>query len=60
MSAPTAPIGEAAAPDTAEDPNARSLRRWEAPEPCPPPSTVEGPDPRIDRAQATVDAMAEQ
>jgi Sulfotransferase family len=31
----------------AEDPNARSLRRFEASEPCPPPSTVEGPDPRI-------------
>lgn len=31
----------------AEDPNARSLRRWEAANPCPPPSTVEGPDPRI-------------
>lgn len=29
----------------AEDPNARSLRRWEAGEPCPPPSTVDGPDP---------------
>lgn len=33
----------------AEDPNARSLRRWEAAEPCPPPSTVKGPDPRIER-----------
>ena len=31
----------------AEDPNARSLRRWEASEPCPPPSTVTQPDPRI-------------
>jgi Sulfotransferase family len=31
----------------AEDPNARSLRRWEAVAPCPPPSTVDAPDPRI-------------
>jgi hypothetical protein len=31
----------------AEDPNARSLRVWEAADPCPPPATVEGPDPRI-------------
>jgi sulfotransferase family protein len=34
----------------AADPCARSLRRWEAGEPCPPPSTVVGPDPRIARA----------
>jgi hypothetical protein len=33
----------------AEDPNARSLRRWEAAEPCPPPGTVTGFDPRIER-----------
>ena len=33
----------------AEDPNARSLRRWEATEPCPPPGTVTGSDPRIER-----------
>src|SRR5262249_39146213 len=33
-----------------EDPAARSLRRWEASEPCPPPSTVEPPDPRLVRA----------
>jgi hypothetical protein len=32
----------------AEDPNARSLRRWEASEPCPPPGTVNGLDPRIE------------
>lgn len=31
----------------AEDPNARSLRLWESGQPCPPPSTVEPPDPRI-------------
>src|SRR5262245_44598016 len=36
----------------AEDPHARSLRRWEAAEPCPPPSTVAEPDPRIERATA--------
>src|SRR5215469_4332847 len=36
----------------AEDPHARSLRRWEAGEPCPPPSTVEVPDPRIAAAAA--------
>lgn len=36
----------------AEDPHARSLRRWEAGEPCPPPSTVVGPDPRITTAAA--------
>jgi hypothetical protein len=35
----------------AEDPHARSLRRWEASAPCPPPSTVEGPDPRIAKAE---------
>jgi hypothetical protein len=36
----------------AEDPEARSLRRWEAGAPCPPPSTVDGPDPRIAEAEA--------
>ena len=36
----------------AEDPDARSLRRWEAGAPCPPPSTVDGPDPRIAEAEA--------
>jgi hypothetical protein len=36
----------------AEDPEARSLRRWEAGEPCPPPSTVSGPDPRIAEQEA--------
>jgi hypothetical protein len=29
------------------DPNARTLRRWEAAQPCPPPSTVSGIDPRL-------------
>ncbi|WP_317929602.1 sulfotransferase [Halioxenophilus sp. WMMB6] len=31
----------------AEDPNARSLRSWESAQPCPPPSTVKGVDPRL-------------
>ncbi|MDT3444588.1 sulfotransferase [Pseudofrankia sp. BMG5.37] len=35
-----------------EDPLARSLMRWQAEEPCPPPSTVPAPDPRIARAEA--------
>jgi Sulfotransferase family len=43
----------------AEDPNARSLRRWEANAPCPPPSTVAGPDPRIAEAEAA-HAMQEE
>ena len=30
-----------------EDPGVRSLRMWESGAPCPPPSTVEGDDPRI-------------
>jgi hypothetical protein len=38
-----------------EDPNARSLRRWESAQPCPPPSTVEGPDPRIVQTEAEVE-----
>jgi hypothetical protein len=37
-----------------EDASARSLRRWEASEPCPPPSTVTGADPRIERASAEI------
>lgn len=37
----------------AEDPNARSLLTWQASEPCPPPSTVQGPDPRIERIRET-------
>jgi hypothetical protein len=31
----------------AEDPNVRYLRQWESSQPCPPPCTVEGPDPRL-------------
>jgi hypothetical protein len=38
-----------------EDPNARSLRRWESAQPCPPPSTVEAPDPRIAQTEAEVE-----
>jgi hypothetical protein len=30
-----------------QDPDVRYLRRWESSHPCPPPSTVQGPDPRI-------------
>jgi hypothetical protein len=30
-----------------QDPAVRYLRRWESSQPCPPPSTVIGPDPRI-------------
>ena len=35
-----------------EDPNARSLLQWFSGEPCPPPSTVEPPDPRIAATEA--------
>lgn len=31
----------------AQDPDVRYLRRWESSQPCPPPSTVDGVDPRI-------------
>lgn len=31
----------------AQDPHVRYLRRWESSQPCPPPSTVSGVDPRI-------------
>jgi hypothetical protein len=34
----------------AQDDRARYLRRWESGRPCPPPSTVEPPDPRIRQA----------
>jgi hypothetical protein len=43
----------------AEDPHARSLRRWEAAHPCPPPATVVGPDPRIEQAKAEAVVQAE-
>ena len=34
----------------AQDPAIRYLRQWESSRPCPPPSTVAGPDPRIQLA----------
>jgi hypothetical protein len=34
----------------ARDPNIRYLRQWESSQPCPPPSTVAGRDPRIQHA----------
>ncbi len=34
----------------AQDPAVRFLRQWESSEPCPPPSTVKGPDPRVQAA----------
>jgi hypothetical protein len=34
----------------AQDPNVRYLRLWESSQPCPPPSTVQGGDPRIEQA----------
>ena len=37
-----------------EDSRARSLRCWEARKPCPPPATVEGPDPRIAETEAEI------
>jgi hypothetical protein len=36
----------------AEDPHARSLLTWQSGSPCPPPSTVEPPDPRIAATEA--------
>ena len=38
----------------AQDPAVRYLRQWESGQPCPPPSTVEGPDPR--RGTVTIEA----
>jgi hypothetical protein len=38
----------------AEDPHARSLRLWESGQPCPPPSTVGPPDPRIAATEANM------
>lgn len=38
----------------AEDPQARSLRLWESGQPCPPPSTVEAPDPRIAQTEGNL------
>lgn len=41
------------------DPNARSLLQWFSGEPCPPPSTVEAPDPRIAETIARSDMQHE-
>lgn len=35
----------------AEDPRTRYLTTWESSQPCPPPSTVQGVDPRIEQAE---------
>ncbi|WP_232496071.1 sulfotransferase family protein [Novosphingobium kaempferiae] len=37
------------------DPNVRYLRVWESSQPCPPPSTVEGPDPRRGSSASAAD-----
>ena len=39
----------------AHDPAVRSLRWFEANQPCPPPSTVTGPDPRLARMQRSLE-----
>jgi hypothetical protein len=38
----------------ARDPNVRYLRSWESSQPCPPPSTVRGADPRIPPSEQAV------
>ncbi|GAA2430880.1 sulfotransferase [Actinomadura vinacea] len=38
----------------AQDPDVRYLRRWESSQPCPPPSTVAGDDPRIPSDQGEI------
>jgi hypothetical protein len=38
----------------AQDPNVRYLRSWESGQPCPPPSTVQGADPRIPSTEVKV------
>jgi hypothetical protein len=38
----------------AQDPNVRYVRSWEAAQPCPPPSTVSGDDPRIPQREQKV------
>src|ERR1700755_1679728 len=38
----------------AQDPHVRYLRSWESAEPCPPPSTVRGDDPRIPAGEQKV------
>jgi hypothetical protein len=42
----------------AQDPDVRYLRRWESSQPCPPPSTVQGADPRIPTTTARWSAPA--
>jgi hypothetical protein len=43
----------------AEDPSTRFLRQWESAQPCPPPSTVVPPDPRIAQAEAQAELQAQ-
>jgi hypothetical protein len=43
----------------AEDPDTRSLRMWEATRPCPPPSTVAGADPRVERGRSELRQQAQ-
>ena len=43
----------------AQDPMARSLLLWESNQPCPPPSTVDGPDPRIAETEASLAVQQE-
>lgn len=38
----------------AQDPGVRFLRQWESSQPCPPPSTMSGPDPRLQVAVQSV------
>ncbi len=42
----------------AQDPEVRFLRQWESSQPAPPPSTVEGPDPRMEAPAGQVGAKA--
>jgi hypothetical protein len=44
----------------AQDPDVRYLRRWESSAPCPPPSTVQGPDPRLLAAAAAAERVGEK
>jgi hypothetical protein len=44
----------------AQDPNVRYVRSWEAAQPCPPPSTVHGADPRIPTGEQPVVAGSRQ
>ncbi|MEX5635063.1 sulfotransferase family protein [Parafrankia sp. FMc2] len=42
----------------AEDPQARSLRTWEASQPCPPPSTGDGLESRLDESRSDAEFRA--